>query len=342
MSITIREADLGADGESIANALRAYLTPRADQGRFDWLYKRNPHGTVRVWLALNGGGQVVGTAAAFPRRLYIAQEEKTAWVFGDFCVADSYRSLGPALELQKACLAAADNARIPFCYDFPSRGMLAIYQRLGLRPSKQMIRLAKPLRLDGELGKVFRNRYLVKTLAVPANFVLSVLNNKEFTDGTVTFGLHEGRCGEEFSSLAREIGGQYGICVQRSAEYLNWRYLSNPFCRYELLTARRTDNLLGYAVFYEAGQNATPVDLFGINQKDLIRGLIQSLLELLRQRGLMVVSVPIIESHLFRPILEQLGFRVREASPIIVYEPGQSLKPREDLNWFLMHGDRDS
>lgn len=51
--------------------------------------------------------------------------------------------------------------------------------------------------------------------------------------------LHDGRFGEEFSDLARKVGNRCGACVQRTADYLNWRYLANPLYSYEVLAARR-------------------------------------------------------------------------------------------------------
>src|SRR5262245_17906033 len=148
MSIEIVQADLARDGIQIAKALSDYLNPRADRSRFEWLYTGNPNGKAKVWIAWDNGNKLVATAAAFPRRIYAGGKKYVAWVLGDFCVDNSYRSLGPALQLQKRCLADLKTSGAAFSYDFPSHNMLAIYRRLGLNPSMEMIRFAKLLRID--------------------------------------------------------------------------------------------------------------------------------------------------------------------------------------------------
>src|SRR5580658_7630313 len=105
MRIIIRPADLERDRDVLVRTLAQYLTPTSNQTRFDWLYHRNPHGPTRAWLAFDGDtGEVVGASAAFARRVVAEGIGKTGWVLGDFCIADKYRSLGPALQLQKATL----------------------------------------------------------------------------------------------------------------------------------------------------------------------------------------------------------------------------------------------
>lgn len=265
MNIRIREGDVEADGERIANALKSYLTPRADQARFDWLYKRNPHGQVRVWLALNSGGEIVGTAAAFPRRLYVGREERSGWVFGDFCVRDRYRSLGPALMLQRSLLQAVESGETPVGYDFPSLGMMAVYRRLGVTPAGWMIRLAKPLKVNRIVRQRIRPAALADTVSAFGNLLLTARNLRLKEDTSLTFELHERRCEEEFTCLAENLRDSYGPCVRRSADYLNWRYLENPYCNLRMITARRGGRLVGFAVFAQTDEAGVIVDLFGKN-----------------------------------------------------------------------------
>ena len=120
MNIQIREADLKRDGVRIADALSKYLTPLADLQRFDWLYNRNPNGKARAWVGLIEG-DVVATAAVFPRRAYFNKSEIIAWVLGDFCVSDRHRSLGPAVALQRACYKRPILVAYRFPMIFPVR-----------------------------------------------------------------------------------------------------------------------------------------------------------------------------------------------------------------------------
>jgi hypothetical protein len=344
MSLEIGQADLARDGDQIAKVVTDYLNPCADRRRFEWLYTGNPNGEAKVWLARDVDNKLVATAAAFPRRIYVGGNRYPAWVLGDFWVENSHRSLGPALQLQKRCLADLKTTGAALCYDFPNRNMLAIYRRLGLTASVEMIRFAKLLRVDRQVGRFIKSEILVRAVSAPLNKVLSVYGQKSFRSRELSFLLHEGMCREDFSRLAENIGSSLGACIDRSSEYLNWRYRMSPLYPYEIITAYRADVLVGYCVFYQSGQDGTIVDLFGYKEDAIVAGLIGAVENLLRARGVAVLSVPAAERHPFVPLLHTLGFAPRERTPVvsIISEPSLNLAGLNDKNWLLMAGDRDS
>lgn len=346
MNIVVHPANLELDREVIIDTLFRHLTPASNGLRFDWVYRHNPHGQAQVWIARDtDSGTIVGTAAAFPRRMYVKGREQLGWVLGDFCMHGQYRSLGPALQLQRACLGEVSSGRMAFCYDFPSPSMMAVYRRLHVKPCQRMLRLAKPLRVDRQVGNLVKSPGIARRLSAVGNAVLASCDRRSKPQVPSRITLHHGECGEEFSALGTEVGQRYGVCIHRSAEYLNWRYLANPLWRYEMLTARSHGNLQAYAVFCQAGQDAILVDLFGLETPAIISALIHALVAILRQRSIVTVNVPISESHPWVPLLQQLGFRAREASPVIVHASTRSPTPcavLDDRRWFLMYGDRDS
>jgi hypothetical protein len=75
---------------------------------------------------------------------------------GDFCIHEDYRILGPALQLQRACLADIDPETIAFSYDFPSARMLAVYKRLHIDPLGNICRFAKPRRIDRKIEELVK------------------------------------------------------------------------------------------------------------------------------------------------------------------------------------------
>lgn len=346
MNLAIRPASLETDQQLLIDTLWRYLTPLSDSARFNWLYKDNPHGLARVWIMSDTTtGTVVGVAGAFPRRVYIGQREETCWVLGDFCMHEHYRSLGPALQLQRACLAAIHPETVAFCYDFPSPSMLAIYKRLRLEPHGNMYRFAKLLRVDRKAREAINIPLLASLVSAAGNLVLRLQDRRRRATRGIATDLHEGRCEEEFSALAYDMRDQYGVCVRRTAEYLTWRYVAHPLVRYELLTARRHGDLAAYAVFTHTGADAMLVDLFGVKDPAVMSTLVDTVIRLLRQRQVVTLSAPLWESHPWRTLLQQYGFRAREASPVVIYlsphssPEGSVLK---GMDWFFMDGDRDS
>jgi hypothetical protein len=344
MNIAIRLADLEADKERLVETLSQSLNPRADCARFDWLYRNNPYGQARVWVAIDTAKDtVVGMASAFPRRVYVGGREELGWVLGDFCINDQYRSLGPALQLQRACLEDVEAGRVAFCYDFPNASMMAIYKRLRINTFGQVLRLAKPLRVDRKIRETINTPVVTRGLGAIGNLWLALGARQPKENSMLTISLHNGECGEEFSALAREISGQDRICVQHSAAYLNWRYLANTYCCHEVLTARLHGVLLAYAVFAHVGEDALLVDLCGVEDPAVISTLIRRAVGLLRERGVITVSTPMLESHPWVPLLQHLGFRAREAKPMIMYASPRFMRSRfERMKWLFMHGDRDS
>ena len=345
MATVIRRADLETDRGLLIDAIGRWLAPGADGGRrFDWLYRQGPHGPAQVWIAKDEDGSLIGAAAAFPRRMYTEGVIKTGCVLGDFFVTPEYRSLGPAVQLQRACLAAIGPDSFWFCYDFPASTMLPVYRRLSIEPTNKLTRLAKPLRVDEKIRELVKVPLLAKGASVLANQVLKAKDQMRTGDSLCEVTLHTDVCGEEFTSLASLVGDKNGICTQRSAEYLNWRYRNHYCRRYEFLVARRQERLLAYLVYTRDGEQAEIADLFGVNEPVVLSQLVAEAVERLRKEGVATVSAPILSSHLWLAFFEQLGFHARESCPVVMYSPPQSDAGTvaDSSSWLLMQGDRES
>ncbi len=344
MRITVRPAVLEAERDLLIQALFRYLTPLSDARRFDWLYRNNPHGSAQAWIATEAGNSnVVGVAAAFPRRVVVGGEEKLGYVLGDFCINASYRSLGPALQLQRACLADLASGHLAFWYDFPSESMMAVYGRLEIKPRGRMVRFAKPLRADRKIRELVKVQRVARALSKCANVALALRDGHAGDFSEWMLAMHEGACGEDFTALAERVGAGYGVCVQRSAEYLNWRFLAHPHRRHEILTARANGALLAYAIFTQDGEDATLVDLFGVEDPAMLTSLLVDVVAILRQRGVITLSAPLFASHPWVGLFQRLGFRPRESSPV-VYTLVHPTAGHDSTcsKWFFMAGDRDS
>ena len=343
MAIKIRAGDVETDREAAIGLLSRYVNPAYDGARFDWLYRANPAGRGRLWMAVDGAtGEPVGTAGALPRWLAVGGRDLRAWILADFCIAESHRALGPALQLQRACLEDLAGDGAPFWYDLPSRTMEAVYRRLGLAPAAQMRRFVRPLRSYPALRTRLRSAVLARPAAVVADRALAWGTRAR---GPLALAAHEGRCGEEFTALAREANPGYGAVVRRHADYLNWRYLDNPFERHEIVTARRNGHLVGYAVVTTEPETPAIVDLFGIPTPRLMEGLLRGTLGWLRRRGAASATLWLLAPPFWGPILQRTGFRAREAAPVMLKAGAvPAWAPRLDhpSPWLLTHGDGDS
>jgi len=338
MAVYVREANLIDDQGVLTGLARAYLDGDADEARFRWLYHESPFGPARAWIAWGKDGDAAGIAAVFPRRMYCDGLVVPACVLGDFCISTKYRSLGPALQLQRACLACARSGEFALAYDFPSTTMLGIYQHLGVRPLWKSVRMVKVLRADN-IARILPAPILSRPVATAVNFTLALRDRKGPVAPGLDFRLEDEPCTSEYSELADRIGSSLGMCTVRSAEYLNWRYRQHPRVKYEFLTARRGKELVAYCTFTLSAGNATIAELFGNMDDQMVTGLLQELVALLRTRGVATVSAPVLSGDPRTRLLRKLGFWAREAVPVMVFGREAAISGSKVM---LMHGDRES
>lgn len=343
MAIKVRAGDVEGDREAAIGLLSKYVNPAYDRARYEWLYRANPAGRGRLWLAVDGStGDAVGTAGALPRWVSARGRDLRAWVLADFCVAEGHRALGPALQLQRACLEDLRADGSVLWYDFPSRTMEAVYRRLGATPRLQITRSVRLLRSHDALRRRLGSSALAWTVGLAADLALAWGTR---SPRSLTMGPHEGPCGREFTELARSAGPGYGAVVRRYAEYLNWRFLDNPIHRHDILAARRDGRLVGYVAVDVREDTAAIVDLFGIPDPRVIEDVLRGALAWLRRRGIASVTLWLLPPRSWVPVLHRLGFRPREAAPVMMESAAAASGAPELDNpalWLLTHGDRDS
>jgi len=345
MTISVRRARYESESQELIDALQANLPHLPHARLFPWLYLNNPAGEAWAWVATDSETErIIGIAAAFPRRILYRGEEVRSYVLGDFCIDAAHRSLGVALTLQRACLEGLFKEDSGFAVDFPSRTMLAVYKRMQIDANATMIRYAKPLRADRKVNERVPVRAVARGISAVVNAGLRLRDSGMKAAGDWTIATDGGPWGEEFTQAARQWSPGTGVCVLRTADYLNWRYREHPTQSYEMLTARRGDKLRGYLILHMSGEDCTVDDLMA--DDDEVRGLLLTeATSLGRERRIHTLSVPGLSTHPGSQFLEKCGFRPRESSPVVLMalpRPAQrQIGPAND-QWYLTSGDWES
>lgn len=335
--IRVRPADLETDRSVLVELLLRYLTARSTDRRFRWLYQENPHGSARAWIATHGNNdEIVGSGAIVPRLVHVAGDPRLTAVMADFWIRPDFRTLGPALKLQKACVEGAAASGFAF-FDLPQGNMAAVYRRMKLLGTKQLSMLAKPLRSEPYLRKWVSQPGLTRPLARIGDLLLQLKDWRG--TGSYDIRVHQGGFGEEFSELFRRVAGDYGICVARSAEYLEWRYRNHYYLTYEIFTARRGARLVAYAAIVDSGDSAEVVDLFGESHPEVRLQLLREIGGVLRERGRSVLRIALHASSSWIDVLAAVGFKVRQTKPLVIH-PFHTAD-MELPEWFLNYGDID-
>lgn len=339
MPLPVRPASYDSDTQELVETLQRNMPQLPHARYFQWTYLENPEGRALTWV-ITDSGRIVGVAAAFPRRLYSAGEEVRGYLLGDFCIDQRHRSLGIAVALQRACLEGLRAAHANFVFDFPSRVMLSIYQRLHIETGGSIVRHAKPLRADRKVAQHVPVRPVAQGLTAIANAGLRLRDMGAKRNREYAVAVEPGPWGNEFTDAAQQWSPGIGICVARTSAYLNWRYHRHPEHQYEMLAARREGRLRGYMLYHGDAENCIVDDLFA--EDDAARGaLLDELTGLARRQRRHTLSVPWLATHPGKRLLEENGFTPRDSSPVVVLDlsgTGQP-NPTDGAGWYLSYGD---
>jgi hypothetical protein len=338
VTVVVREADVRVEQKDLIDLLSRHFDDWAARGsaKFEWLYLSNPFGRARAWVLESGPDRFLGVSTAFPRTLRAGGRTFDAWVLGDFCVDAKHRSLGPALQLQRAVSTMVDRGEVGAWYDFPSRTMQAIYRRMGVPSAGQMVRFVHPLRVDGMIRGKVENPLLAEGLKAFGNAVLGARDALRGRDASVEIQIFEDDFSKE-SVLGQGLEG--GVSLDRTPEYLQWRYRREPQGANEILAAWRKGVCGGLLVFRAGSENHAILDAFGIRQELFLRELVLEVLARARESSATSVTASISSDHPWTATFSALGFHRREAAPYFVYSRSGAVP--EGAPWFLMGGDRD-
>lgn len=269
------------------NLKSAWMDLCADR-RLDWLYKENPCGEARTWLAVDPEStEVIGCGSVFPSHKYIGGRVFRIGTTIDFAVEPRYRTAGAALAIQRALTSESRRAGFDCLIGKPNRKALPIFRRVGYR----------------SIGDC---RKWIKALDAP-------LARPDWNDGPWSDALVSA-ADERVDTLWDAGKSQCRIAGVKTAAYLNWRYLCFKEMSYGLycLFHRGDQRLAGYIVFTRMETSAFIADLFcedvfGPVVDDLLLGFAARM----RMEGLEWVAISYLGAPAFENRLKPLGFLLR-------------------------------
>ncbi len=265
-----------------------WLEASADR-RLEWLYRENPFGPARTWLAVDTERhEVIGCASVVPTHKYIRGRVVRIGTAIDFTVESRYRTAGAALAMQRALTSESRRAGFDCVIGKPNRKALPIFSRVGYR----------------SIGDC---RTWVKALdaaAAPAD-----RRDTPWADALAS------AADDRFDTLWQAGKTQCRIAGEKTAAYLNWRYLAFREMNYGLycLFDRDDQRLAGYIVYARMEQGAFIAELFS---EDLFGRVIDDLLlgfaSRMRMEGREWVALSYLGDPSFEHRLKELGFVPRK------------------------------
>jgi len=310
--------------------------------RFDWAYMKNPSGRAWCWLAIEEReGQAVGIASLFPKMMWVAGTAVLCGQVADFAVQSKFRSLGPAMALQRATLRHVDDGTIGLCYDCPphERGMAPL-RRLGLNVTCQIGRFTRLLRANDWFARNLRvGPAIAQILALGPNVILRPRGHRKLEPDLEVMSFAD-RFGDEFTRLDEALVDTNVIRARRAAEDLNWRYRDDPLHRYETLVARSRRELQGYLVYEIQGDRALIFYLLAVSEGVALT-LVQASVATMHAARVAAVTCLVPEGGKQSELARAAGFAFRGAGErIVAYSGPRNRSPNTlALPWVAWSGD---
>lgn len=319
------------------------------------MYKDNPAGTGKIWLAEHDG-RIVGQYAIVPVRVKIGSKTILASQSLDTMTHPDYRRQGMFETLAKKVYDEARNEGIYLVYGFPNEfSYPGFIKKLNWFYIDTMQSMFKPLDWRNTIKLKVGNEFLQGIAATGAGLVFNKVffrtQKPPFVEGLTisqtTF------FDERFDEFWSKICHQSQIIVVRNRDYLNWRY-STPNVSYSILVAERDGKICGYLVLRDRKdrmkKNVRLSYIFDIvaQSEEVMHCLVSRAVEHCRQNKIDLILYSFIAGRIYHRVLKRNGFislPFTERMRFCAYSSSPHIS-REFLtkgeNWFVQIGDSDT
>jgi len=231
--------------------------------KYNWFYKSNPYRKGKLWLLkLEGAEKTIGVGGVGYRRFNVNGKSLIGAMGVDFAVEKEYRTLGPALKLQKTIMESSKKDA-DFIYGFPAEQAEAVLKYFKFHKLGEFTRLVKVLKSGDYLERVLKPRFLARTIAVPADLFLRLRSIKSLRAFGNTF--HSDRLEDLYpiyDRLWERVASEGLLMGERTSKFLDWRYFKCPNTRFQIFGLKDDKNALkGPIVYYVKDKRVQVVDL---------------------------------------------------------------------------------
>lgn len=346
LSISLANVDL--DRRAILDFWKDnLLDPPGTAEKFVWYYKSNPLGNGLCWLLCDdGSGAFIGTAGLGLRALEIGGQRLVVGLASDFAVKRQYRTIRPAVMLQKA-LAAEVGKSLRAIYVLPNEAATPIMQLCGFKKIGKLIRYVKVLNVESYVYERFPHRFFASVISKPIDYLVSAISQDALyscPDSCVFKPMSA--FDSRFDELWERARGSFQIIGERSSQFLRWRYEDCPTARFKTfgLLDRDQRKLHAYVVSYARGKSLNLADVF-FDSLEALKTVLLLFLKEMRRDGQRSVNISMMAPPSIMRVLTQIGFLPRdEARSFLVYSKmDQTLNQIMESpdNWYLLSGDND-
>ena len=341
---SVIEADIQRNEDDILRILKENLTGPS-QKRYEWNYKQCPYGFAHCWLVRHEeSGSFIGTAALFPRMIFVNGEPVLTAIAGDFAVDKQHRNLRPALALQKEII---HDTRFKFVYSIPNEQSKGILLRIGFKKIGSYVRFIKPLKSEYKSQQYLYSFLRYNILARAADIVIKGFAQESRYKTTVPYSIEIPEYFDDrFTLFWKNLSKQSIIIGEKTPDFLNWRYGQSPEQNYEifcLLDGHK--EIMGYCVYFIEKNMCHIMDMVYKPSTEVLSLLLAEFSRFMRMKGAGSISVYYMGGSLLEEKLQEFNFVpiMEEMNDVILYCPDPADNPGlfKKENWHFFAGDND-
>lgn len=328
---------------------------------WNWKYKENSAGYYPNWICLaesNVDGlnkEIVGHYTLIPVYLEIDRAKVLCSQSVDTLTQKEFRGRGIFTELAKECYQRAEESGIYLLYGYPNEDSYpGFVKKLGwsdifaveelvyiLNPEKvSSIKFKNPiLKQLGRLFLFFRFGYFNHAAERGPKRNYHIVQNYDFSD--------------EHVQVAQTTRQSYRFFVDRSLEYLRWRYLENPIDKEVIIRSfSKSNGLSGFYVFkmkkYPHRGNLIVGHIMELmaspDNLDVMNYMLSDMVVIGRAKSIDILHVYTHGKQHDYDLLRSFGFMKFDKKHFIIRLCGKGLGQKailEQGNWYLSLGDSD-
>lgn len=246
-----------------------------------------------------------------------------------------------------------ENENIQFAYTFPNEFSFPGFMKLeGWQLLGELNLYLKPLKYYSTIAgllKSFKKGLTISEKSEASNEFLhwnNILSSGQEESGF--FVVEE--FNNEFDYFWNSVKSNFDVCIKRDSQYLNWRYIENPYKeRYLILGFKVDKEVRGYIVLKKEilfnCKTGLIVDILSTDEK-IANLLIKEALKILRSENLDISGFVGLPRKVIHFALRKNGYFIVPHQLIpkhfrIIYKPLQFTNCFSLNNWYLTWGDTD-
>ena len=247
--------------EAIYDCVDAAFGTARPRALYDWLYRRNPYGTARVWITVDKTTQkILKTGAFYPWPIWRGNEPLMGSLSGDAATLPEWQRKGLSRVRRIVRRSHPWSGKIATIAG-PNQGSIIVSQKAGEGNSILGALTGGVAVLRG--GPVLEKAGLPRWLALPAgslaNGLFSAWRSVALRNSSRAAGRIEtvDRFTTDYDQVTERTMAFPEYWAPHNADFLNWRYLDHPTEEYVGFALVEDDRPVAYSVLRVDGVEAT-------------------------------------------------------------------------------------